>query len=167
MYPTSNSRRLNSIPMDSVMNRCTLYQFCCFFCPFLPAQTPVLQVQVRYQIWPLILALLLCTGQIVHRWNASALMEYVALHEAKLRKQFNRCHSYECRDRIHGNTLAWDWENGYVYFNSRHLDAFYKLEWPGGRVVWGVGRTGVSSLALGSGVHFLVSWCDFVYFAIF
>ena len=39
----------------------------------------------------------------------------------------------DCIDWMHGNTLFWDFEDDMIYYNSRSLDSFYKIDrvWPG------------------------------------
>ena len=52
-----------------------------------------------------------------------------------------------CRDVFHGNSLWWDTQeagegDGIVYYNSRHLDTFWKLDKRSKKVLWGLGRHG-------------------------
>ena len=52
-----------------------------------------------------------------------------------------------CQDVFHGNSLWWDTReagegDGIVYYNSRHLDTFWKLDKRSKKVLWGLGRHG-------------------------
>ncbi|MFW9906227.1 MAG: aryl-sulfate sulfotransferase [Candidatus Thorarchaeota archaeon] len=45
-------------------------------------------------------------------------------------------------DWMHTNSIFWDIEEGYIYFNCRHLDTFYKIDMNTTEIVWSVGRVG-------------------------
>eukprot|EP00906_Rhabdomonas_costata_P023533 RCo033856 len=48
----------------------------------------------------------------------------------------------DCIDWMHGNTLFWDIEHDAIYYNSRSLDTFYKINKRTKAVEWSVGRMG-------------------------
>eukprot|EP00667_Euglena_gracilis_P005510 EG_transcript_5548 len=48
----------------------------------------------------------------------------------------------DCIDWMHGNTVYWDFEDDVIYYNSRSLDTFFKIDRRTRRRLWGIGRMG-------------------------
>eukprot|EP00668_Euglena_longa_P013816 GGOE01017762.1.p1 GENE.GGOE01017762.1~~GGOE01017762.1.p1 ORF type:complete len:585 (+),score=152.84 GGOE01017762.1:120-1874(+) len=52
----------------------------------------------------------------------------------------------DCIDWMHGNTLYWDFEDDMIYYNSRSLDSFFKINRRSKKTLWGIGRMGTVKL---------------------
>ncbi|MHA1221738.1 MAG: aryl-sulfate sulfotransferase [Candidatus Heimdallarchaeaceae archaeon] len=50
--------------------------------------------------------------------------------------------SYGFADLTHSNTLFWDTEEDIIYYNSRNVNTFYKINHSSGDVIWGLGEYG-------------------------
>ncbi|MFX0087241.1 MAG: aryl-sulfate sulfotransferase [Candidatus Hodarchaeota archaeon] len=55
-------------------------------------------------------------------------------------------YSYEVRDLTHSNTIFFDVEEDILYYNSRNLNTFYKIDHKTATVIWGLGEYGDFSL---------------------
>ncbi|MHA2294756.1 MAG: aryl-sulfate sulfotransferase, partial [Candidatus Hodarchaeales archaeon] len=49
---------------------------------------------------------------------------------------------WDANDVTHGNTVFWDMEEDTIYFNSRNLNTFYKIDRKTRTVIWSLGKHG-------------------------
>ena len=49
---------------------------------------------------------------------------------------------YDAYQWTHANTIFWDIEENAIYYNARHLDTFYKIDYPSGEILWAAGKLG-------------------------
>jgi hypothetical protein len=61
-------------------------------------------------------------------------------------------------DFTHCNAIMWDYQENVTYLNSRHLDAFYKINMTTGNVIWGCGRNGNFTLLSANGTVVSSLW---------
>ncbi|MFX0209424.1 MAG: aryl-sulfate sulfotransferase, partial [Candidatus Hodarchaeota archaeon] len=74
-------------------------------------------------------------GNVVWFWNSSI---HIPFNETEFTKEA----FYERFQWTHANTIFWDIEEHAIYYNCRHLDTFYKIDYPSGEILWSAGRLG-------------------------
>jgi hypothetical protein len=74
-------------------------------------------------------------GNEIWFWNSSVHIPFKV-------KQFTKEEFYERYQWTHANTIFWDIEANAIYYNARHLDTFYKIEYPTGKILWAAGKLG-------------------------
>ena len=74
-------------------------------------------------------------GNEIWFWNSSV---HIPFNE----KQFTKEEFYDRYQWTHANTIFWDIEANAIYYNARHLDTFYKIEYPTGKILWAAGKLG-------------------------
>ena len=68
------------------------------------------------------------TGGVLWTWDS---YNYIPLSEASLLDP--------AADFTHGNTIQWDYNDNIVYFNTRNLNTFYKINMTSGSIIWACG----------------------------
>jgi hypothetical protein len=76
-----------------------------------------------------------CAGNEVWFWNSS-------LHIPFDESLFSNESFFERFQWTHANTIFWDVEEHAIYYNARHLDTFYKIDYPSGDIIWAAGKLG-------------------------
>ncbi|MFX0204552.1 MAG: aryl-sulfate sulfotransferase [Candidatus Hodarchaeota archaeon] len=74
-------------------------------------------------------------GNEVWFWNSSVHIPFN--HTLFTREVF-----YDTYQWTHANTIFWDIEENAIYYNARHLDTFYKIDYPSGEILWAAGKLG-------------------------
>ncbi|MHA2245894.1 MAG: aryl-sulfate sulfotransferase [Candidatus Hodarchaeales archaeon] len=74
-------------------------------------------------------------GNVVWYWNSST---HIPFNETEFTKEA----FFERFQWTHANTIFWDIEDHSIYYNCRHLDTFYKIDYPSGEILWSAGRLG-------------------------
>jgi len=74
-------------------------------------------------------------GNVVWFWNSSI---HIPFNET----EFTNESAFERFQWTHANTIFWDIEEQAIYYNCRHLDTFYKINYPSGEILWAAGRLG-------------------------
>ena len=74
-------------------------------------------------------------GNEVWYWNSSI---HIPFNETL----FTMEEFYNRYQWTHANTIFWDIEEQVIYYNARHLDTFYKIDYPSGEIIWAAGKLG-------------------------
>jgi hypothetical protein len=74
-------------------------------------------------------------GDEIWFWNSSV---HIPFNETL----FTNEEFYDAYQWTHANTIFWDIEANAIYYNARHLDTFYKIEYPSGKILWAAGKLG-------------------------
>ncbi|MFX1284657.1 MAG: aryl-sulfate sulfotransferase [Promethearchaeota archaeon] len=74
-------------------------------------------------------------GNVIWFWNSSS---HIPFNETEFTKEA----FLERFQWTHANTIFWDIEDHAIYYNCRHLDTFYKIDYPSGEILWSAGRLG-------------------------
>ncbi len=85
------------------------------------------------------------TFDYIREYDKSALIWSLDTHDFISHKQmcpFGDMMSGGSVDVVHGNTVFFDSEENIIYFNSRNVNTFYKIDHKTGKVLWGLGEFG-------------------------
>jgi hypothetical protein len=74
-------------------------------------------------------------GNEVWFWNSSI---HIPFNETHITNDI----FYDTYQWTHANSVFWDIEASALYYNARHLDTFYKIEYPSGKILWAGGKLG-------------------------
>lgn len=74
-------------------------------------------------------------GAEVWYWNSS---DHIPFNKTYFTKEM----FYNTYQWTHANTIFWDIEDHAIYYNCRHLDTFYKIDYPSGEILWAAGKMG-------------------------